>query len=184
MGLLQIAVTCPNNKGEAPMTRLIQSLLALSIALGFLLGSTFPASAHYVYQQGLTYISSLNCTETRSEISHGNGGGYSRADAKSLYVLQTTQGSFNCANVLSRPPGYLAAKWQLYKVVGSELHLCSQGSWSYNNVSTYSWYTYWYHGYAPPCGSGYYATYGAGFVNVNGTWYGGWIWARDHYLPA
>ncbi len=59
--------------------------LTLASLLGLLLvGLALPASANYVYDKGYTYYTSTEqCVGTRSEISHGPGGGYSKTDNNS-----------------------------------------------------------------------------------------------------
>lgn len=165
--------------------------LALSFALLFIAAFTIvtatPASAHYVYERGHTYASSTDCAWARSEVSHGNGGGYAQADVAADYRQWTPVGPIDCGNKLwTRPPGYLAVRAELYKwnASQSQWQICrDSGGYAYNPESAHSIYIYNYFGGYPPCGSGYYGTIAYSF-EYNGDWHGGPMWSGFHWLPA
>lgn len=158
--------------------------LAVIVALGMLgtIGAQ-PASADYIYQKVTIYGSDTNCTGGRAEISHGSGSGYAKADAYSWYAQwYPTVGNVHCGRDFARPPGYLAAAFDLYKWNGSAWALCQQTPWNYNTSQTHQWYVWTRYG-SPPCGNGYYGTSALSYV-WNNQWFGGSVWSGYHYLPA
>ncbi|WP_448601162.1 hypothetical protein [Thermoflexus hugenholtzii] len=139
--------------------------------------------AHVVYQQGWVYWSQDDCVFGRSEISHGNyGKGYVRVDTQAYRGTSTPSGYYPCSTYMNRPPGFMAQKVVLYKWTGSQWAVCWETPWLYNPIETW-WIMFDTHFMNVPCGSGYYANYGAHF-EYNGGWHGGWIWSGAHYLPA
>lgn len=154
-------------------------ILTLSFAMALVWTTAGAASAHYIYDSGITYASSNDCAYGYSETSHGTGGGYS----KSYILAEYHFSSADCAVYWKRPVGYLAVAFDLYKWTGSSWALCRYTNWYYNSTDTSQFILYAYYGSSPPCGNGYYATYGGNF-EYNGGWHGGWLWSGYHYLPA
>jgi hypothetical protein len=150
------------------MTVLIASLVVLT---------TSPVMAHYVYEDVLVYASNADCTKVRSEISHGSGGGYSRTDVTPKYFQNT-----HCHTGWTRPAGYIAAQYQLYKWTGSQWAVCGGTPWYYNATSANKLTIASNDGSSPLCGPGYYGTLSHGFV-WNKAWHGGSLWSDYHYLP-
>jgi hypothetical protein len=140
-----------------------------------------PVYAHVVYEDGHTYWSDTNCTWSRAEISHGSGGGYSKANLKSERNYFTSQ----CERRLSRPIGHLKAQWMLYKKSGSSWGHCRTGNWYYNGGDASALTNSRDHGTSPPCGSGEYRTKGDTGVKIGSTWYGGVLESGviGHQLP-
>ncbi|GAA2272881.1 hypothetical protein GCM10009853_028360 [Glycomyces scopariae] len=151
-------------------------------AMAFVLLGASPASAHYVYQEGEVYRSNDLCTNVRAEISHGDGGGYARVDAKSYTVLATPWGAYPCAKTHDRPGGYIAAKIEVYAWNGSAWYLCAYTDWAYNSGSTNQWIIEAWMSGLPYCGTGWYGTMGTGYV-WNNNWFGGSVWSGHHWLP-
>lgn len=155
------------------------------ILASLLIGGTATAAfAHYVYEDAEVWNSTDgHCLKVRSEISHGNGGGYVKVSSHSYEKLLWM---IDCASPWSRGPGYLAVRWNLLKWSGSSWALCKSVAWQYNQTTTNDFSSYKY--YNTPCGSGYYGTQGYGKVYYNSNWKpsstGGVMWSGSHYLPA
>jgi len=139
--------------------------------------TTSPAMAHYVYEDVLVYASDADCTKVRSEISHGSGGGYSRTDVTPKYLQHTP-----CYTEWTRPAGYIALQYQLYKWTGSQWAVCVGIPWHYNSTPAKKLTAFYNYGSSPLCGPGYYGTLSHGFVWNEG-WHGGSLWSGYHYLP-
>lgn len=163
-------------------------LLPLVFAIAAIAPATVavqPSSADYIYTKVTTYASDTNCTGGRAEVSHGNGGGYAKADTYSWYAQYGGPwGDVHCARNFARPVNYLITTYDLYKWTGSAWGYCTgwQG-WSYNNVATHQWYVWTNFGTQPPCGAGYYGTMQSGYA-WNNAWFGGGTWSGYHALPA
>ena len=84
------------------------------IAIGFA-AISMPVYAHYIYENGYTYSSSYDCTWNRAEISHGSGGGYSKADVRS----KKKASNLNCLGAFNRPINHLRARYDLENWNGS-----------------------------------------------------------------
>ena len=158
------------------------------LALLFIIGSVAiaaPVYAHYIYEDGFTYTSSYGCTWNRAEISHGNGGGYSKADVKSKKVFTYDGLTFHCGSNLSRPIEHLRVKWRLYKLNGSSWKSCKSSSYFYNATNAAHIKVHKYHGYNPPCGQGIYRTVAYGDFKSGSSWYGGSLSSgvTGHALP-
>ncbi len=140
-----------------------------------------PVYAHVIYEDGHTYTSPYNCTWSRSEISHGSGGGYSKANLKS----EQNEWRSTCRKRLSRPIGYLRAKWELQKKSGSSWIRCKLGNYYYNGGDASELANTRDHGTSPPCGSGTYRTIGETGVKIGSKWYGGTLSSGvvGHTLP-
>lgn len=82
-------------------------LLALTALLAFVIIPAKTASAHYVYQSGNLFQSSWECVWGYSEISHGNGNGYSLSKLRSQ---QDGPNGTDCAGTFYRPAGYLRVR--------------------------------------------------------------------------
>jgi hypothetical protein len=166
------------------MHRRIRGLLAMVIVVGFVLGATQRTLAHYVYQQGYVFQRpQSNCTWSRSETSHGNGGGYSKGDTASKTYVAHSWGGAECGADAPRPAGYMKTQLDLYKWTGSYWGLCRRVNWVYNTTNTYWYAIETYYGATPPCGNGTYRTDTHSYVNMTGTWEGGPLNSGDHILP-
>lgn len=164
------------------MLRRRAAALAASLCL-CLIGLASPASAHYVYESGYThYTSSEQCVKTRSEISHGSGGGYSKTDNKSLVGQWTPWGIVPCGGGADVPPGWMKNAFVLYKWTGSGWGACRGTQWWYNPIRTSNWTIYANYGTSPPCGRGYYGTMSYTYVWANSAWIGGLMWSGHQYL--
>ena len=156
---------------------------ALQVLLVSLLGASIavPVYAHVNYEDGHTYTSPYNCTWSRSEISHGSGGGYSKANLKS----EQNQARRTCRKRLSRPIEHLRAKWVLHKKTGSAWIPCRTGHYWYNGRDSSELEARKNHATSPPCGSGEYMTMGETGVKIGSKWFGGKLssGARGHILP-
>jgi hypothetical protein len=157
----------------------ITLLFGLAIVLGFSAGAAKEVFAHSISNEGITYYSSnSNCTWARSRIDHGSGGGYSYSD-----VVSRAYAYVACADWFQRPAGYISNQFQLYYHNGSTWQLCAWSDTHYNPTPSISYSIAHDYGGSPPCGNGYYANHALGRVNVNGTWYGDWLWAGSHWFP-
>ena len=187
----EIAPVVGFNGGNAMMNVLsIKNMLRSKFALGliFAIGCAAiaaPAYAHYIYEAGFTYTSGYGCTWNRAEISHGNGGGYSKSDVRSKRVFTYDGYTFHCGTDLSRPIGHLRAKWRLYKLNGSSWQTCKSSNYSYNTSNTAHLKVDEYHGYNPPCCQGIYRTVAYGHFKSGSSWYGGSLSSgvTGHTLP-
>lgn len=139
------------------------------------------AQAHYVYGQAFTYYSQDSCESTRSEISHGGGGGYVKIDGATLRSDRFTGTS--CIIPFDLAQGAKALRYDLWKWNGSQWTVCAGSNYVYNTSVASKWVIYYDFGSAAYCGPGTYGTYGYTF-HYNGAWYGGGIWSGNHNLPA
>lgn len=165
-------------------------LLSLTVVLSVLVGTTQEVGAHSVYVYDGTYASDTNCTWVRSEISHGTqNSGYSRVDVESWYRWESPGGfgSYDCYTQWDRSAWKIRAKYTVMKkIAGTEdWAWCLNTDWYYNQSTTWQYVIHGWHGenYSPPCGHGDYATSGGGYVENGGTWYGGYVFAAQHWLP-
>lgn len=167
------------------MSRRLQMLFAFAILTGLFLGATHRTVAHYVYQQGYIFQRPQgNCTWSRSEVSHGNGGGYSKGDTASKTYQAHVWGGAECGADAPRPANYMKTKLDLYVWTGSYWGLCRASQWGYNPSNTYWYSVETYHGTTPPCGNATYRTDTHSYVNMTGTWEGGVLFSGNHTLPA
>ena len=140
-----------------------------------------PVYAHVVYEDGYTWSSNHNCTWGRSEISHGSGGGYSKATVESEVNLEDKI----CAQRYWRPINYLKSKWDLqYKVNGQWIR-CKKGNTWYNGRKAWKLANYKNHGSSPLCGNAEYRTVGESKVRLGNDWWGGDLSSGvyGHWLP-
>src|SRR5690348_5626372 len=97
-----------------PMRRSVRTATVLVAAAGSLLATSTSASAHYVYEKGRVYQTEPLCIDDRAEISHGDGGGFSKVDNTTmtrLFIVGTGQW-VQCGIHKLRPAGYMAnRKW-------------------------------------------------------------------------
>ncbi len=126
-----------------------------------------PVYAHVIYEFGHTYSSHYNCTWSRAEISHGGGGGYSKAHVKSEW----NRSKKTCYQRLTVPIKHIRAKWVLYKKNGQSWETCVRSNYWYNGRSASELKNWQNHGSSPPCGAGEYMTEAFTGVKI-GTWYG------------
>ena len=159
-----------------PTKTLLRNKLALGLLVAVFasLAVAVPAYAHYVYEEGTVY-SGDTCTWLRSEISHGNGGGYS----KSKIVSQQDFMGWPCGTLFGRPPNYLRLKWSLWE----DGFICTSSSgYTYNSAHTAQMTIDRYHGNTPPCGDGDYETTTTGHHKNGSQWLGGSLDSGTHYL--
>jgi len=151
-----------------------------SLVVFFVVAGATAALAHYVYEQAEVWDGDGGrCLLVRSEISHGNGGGYSKGSDLTYQQL----GPQACLFEWDRGPGYLRVRYNLLKWTGTQYGICKSVDWVYNGstANIMDVYTYW--GTTPPCGTGIYGTATTGQVKYNGSWYGGRMWSGVHTLP-
>jgi hypothetical protein len=166
-------------------------LLVVVAALSFFMVSSTPAHAHYVYANVWTrWTNTSNCVRAYAEISHGSdGNGYVKVGTAS-YKYMSLPSPLPCFYIHNRPPGWISAKWVLWKWSGSYWYVCTQSGTRYNTTTTYKLTLAhgWAHLSYPPCRAGWYQTVGYGYVYHNGTWYpspaAGKIHSGTHYLPG
>ena len=127
-------------------------------------------------------------TRGYSEISHGGGAGYAKAESSAgnihQYFLCLPPGSL-------RPPYFIRLEYELMKYLDGYWGICwYNGGWIYNGTDAETVSDYQDFGNdSPPCSDGYYATYAHAEVKWDGTWRGGWLWSGrsgddSHYLPS
>lgn len=143
------------------------------------------AWAHYVYDDGYVWEGGPKCLFARSEVSHGNGGGYTKVDLQA--VRERTYpgwGTINCHIAWDRPTSYLRSKMWLYWWHSSreEWIYCTETGYKYNTQKqadlrhTKYWDT--------PCGNHLYFNYGWGATYYDNAWRGGWMGAGYHRWPT
>lgn len=154
----------------------IVALAGLSAFAGQAVAHTI-GSGQYVYRTGDL------CTRSISTMWHDNG------NPRLAVGTEAAQGSFgvggfnlDCVNAFTRPAGYIALHWTLFKwgpAQNAWLN-CSSAGWFFNGSPNWqisrgnSWGS-------KPCGSGYYGVMADSFV-WNGGWYGGGNWSGYEYL--
>lgn len=158
--------------------RVRRHAFVVSATLFILSGSASAALAHYVYEHGNVWENGIGkCLEGRSEISHGNGGGYTAADGQAEKEFLDV----HCTAEMEMAPYYLRAANTLYK--GSSL--CATTSYRYNTTTdsrvkaTNSWNT--------PCGGGSYENRAKIDIYYDGAWRGSSgnpLRSGYHTLPA
>jgi hypothetical protein len=171
-------------------------MLVLVVAISFLVVSTAPAQAHVVSARAWTrWTETSNCVRAYSEVSHGQGSvGYVKAGTSSWKFMPFPT-PLPCFYSHSRPPGWISAKWVLWKYSSGRWYVCRQSSTRYNSKTTHVltiYFDFWYYNgyfhFSPPCGAGYYQTVSEGHVYHNGTWYPspgtGRVHSGTHYLPS
>lgn len=166
-------------------TPLLRSLITVAAgAMAFVLLAATPAAAHYVYQEGHVYRTNDLCVHERSEISHGDGGGYSRVDVSST-TYAAPGGTFPCALALEKPTNQIAAKIVVMAWNGSAWYVCAETAWLYNDYVGWQLIVYSRMIGHPWCGDGWYGTMGHGYVWNPPTrdWKGGTMWSGNHWLP-
>ncbi|WP_156325216.1 hypothetical protein [Nonomuraea sp. SBT364] len=163
--------------------RIGRPAIAICMAIALVATLSSPAQAHYVYEKGEIYKSADVCVDGRAEVSHGDGGGYARADTWSetrgfVYGV----GWVNCAVGWSRPAGYIAARYDylVFDLSAGVWGLCRQLDWWYGSGSHLT--VAWNFGNRTPCGTAWYATIGWSAVRNGSTWNGGEIASGNHWL--
>lgn len=143
-----------------------------------------PALAHYVYKAGWVYRSAWACAWARAELSHGNGGGYTRLDVTAFKATNSpTSYGDRCHSSFQRNPGQLRVKHQLWKQSGSGAWtLCRDSGWITNGAVMSSFSKGITYGASPPCGPGTYGITGFAEVWDGRAWRGGKIEGGTHYL--
>lgn len=163
-------------------------MLVLGLAFSLMLSTALLASAHSVYVEDWVYASDTNCTKGRSEVSHGDGGGYVRVDAGSWYYFDDPWFPHACGEAFPRSAWKIRAKYTflIKDEATGNWNWCVNSEWYYNQDTTSTFVIEdWPNGGGPtpPCGNGNYATSGGAYVENGGTWYGEYVWAGQHWLP-
>lgn len=149
---------------------------AVAGAIGAALtGVAAPAIAHVVYESDLTfYTPTLDCVSTYSEISHGGGGGYNRADAYNWWYDSGPNGG---ACGLSHTESAFHTRAGFYNVVkitsspGYQVCTVTSPFWVIDSTSDSHFWIYANSGATPPCGTGKnYGTFGFADHFENGNW--------------
>jgi hypothetical protein len=151
------------------------AIVVAAFLISFVLSAS-AAHAHFVYERSEVWKDGGECLILRSEISHGGGGGYSKATAETF----TNFSWWNCFIAWDRGPGYIALRYDLMKWTEQGWAICRQTGWHYNRSTTNKYQIYTDHGSYAPCGTGYYGTMSYGYVDKNGQWYGGHMWSGYH----
>lgn len=146
--------------------------LVLAVALSSFVSAAW---AHTQANSGNVYDSGSQCVGNFTSRTH------SRGDVQVTSTTNTPPWAFptqQCTYSNSKPDGYLAARWELWKWganVGAWV-VCGTHGWSFGGGSSFSigrTFT--------GCGPGYYGLQGAAFV-YNGGWQGGWLWTGYEWL--
>lgn len=120
--------------------------------------------------------SNLGHSFNRSGANVGSGGG-SYSSPLSVF------GGYSGSSTQSLPPGYLADRIVIYKWDGASWYVCRDSGFRYNSVTTWSLKLSWNFGSTPPCGAGYYGSYGDQFF-FKGGWRGGSLWSSSFWVGA
>lgn len=170
------------------------SRLKRAAVVGFLVGvivfGPIPAAmAHYVYHSGYAHKGAY-CVKSRSEISHGmGGGGYVRVDTWSEHNIN------GCGGEYDRPAFHIKAEWILYYRPSSESPWgwCEWDVGSQDTLNLSTWHHHVNPEYVdvngdPPCSTGDYATLGNSQVLGGDTKWRpqppNWNWSGIHRLEA
>lgn len=135
------------------------------------------AFAHYVYSTGHTYYSSEDCVWARSEVSHGNGNGYSKSDIQSRF--RASAGGSYCAAFFNRPAGYLKIRQIFQAQLAPGWGYCRDTGWVYSSATDSSLTVARTH--TGKCGTTDYRTESQGWM-LNGSWKGGTLVSPIHRL--
>lgn len=161
-----------------------KALFTLLLAVLMLVGLTTPASAHSQVDSGWVYVSDGPCTWARTEVSHGNGYGRTKASVAQDFMLSTPFGDYACQSHATQGIRRMATRYIYYKWVGTRWSACRDSGWYYNTKRTHKFEistTF----VRVPCGAGYYAT-NAGSYSANGNSWdnGGWLFSPYHHFSA
>lgn len=148
------------------------TFISLLLVMSSIVGAASPAGAHYVYEGRRVYSSPTLCLDGRAEISHGNGGGYVRVDAR---VSEPSSYGGVCNGTVWGNRYNVIVKAQLWKYNGRYWELCRDTGWKYSRSVRVSY------GSRPPCGRGTYGVTGYAYVE-NAGWKGGKIESGMHWL--
>jgi hypothetical protein len=144
--------------------------------------SSQAAEAHYVYKRQVLHTATFYCIRGYAEISHGNGGGYTK-----LTVGRYNRIALVCSQGHTSPQtkGKARVAHELWKQRSNgSWYLCRASGWKYNpgpwddvfsNGITY--------GTRAPCGSGTYGVTGHMALYIDRTWRGGTVRGGTHWLP-
>lgn len=160
-------------------------IVALTICLIFV--TSPPVNAHYVYENEWAYRSDRgHCVRERSEISHGDGGGYSKVDAIISHYWYFDDKHIPCGLSKYKSAGEILIKWDLMKWNASraEWHHCRVIDSVSNRTRTYKFVVYAYYGAYADCGTGWYGTWGSAKVWNGRTFKGGRVWSGPHWLEG
>lgn len=160
-------------------------MAAALLLIGFTIGAGGVAGAHYVYDKGPVWENGERCINVRSEISHGSGSGYVKANVE--YLAPNTIGvQVNCALQWQRTRDFAAVNNQVDVWTGSAWAYCIALPYKYNTGGTVSTMVQDRTFASTPCGNGrYYNNWGGGFTYFDGSWKGGQHSTRSyHYLPS
>lgn len=154
-------------------------------AVGSVLLSAGPASAHVVYEGGWTYRTNYDCTANRVETSHGKyKEGFSRSEVAAWEDLLGAQ----CLFPSYRPRGYIRTCIEFHKWNSSKKRweLCwkNKGWWkNTRNAQQIDVGVRYKNKGMGLCGAGWYGTTAHGH-QYNGGWHGGALFSGSHWLPV
>ncbi|MFJ5546395.1 hypothetical protein [Streptomyces sp. NPDC093225] len=153
-----------------------------------LLATSTAAQAHYVYEKELTYYEDPElsetpvCTEGRSEVSHGNGGGFSKSTVYSH--TKDFDHLIRCGWDRYVPAGWIGSLETIWKWTGTEWAVCFDTGWRFNTAT--QWKTDFSRYWNVPCGPGFYGVTANGYVwdEEWDEWRGGSVWSGYHELAG
>lgn len=161
--------------------RLVGVLTVLAITTFMIASQPQSASAHYVYEEGYTWEDGEHkCVETYSEISHGDGRGYTAGRVHA--VKETLFDNIACQRDWERPTGYLRVQPDLWYWTGSQWAYCIGLDPHHNTQPASKLQQGVYH--QMQCGEGWYGAHTLGQTYHDGRWRGGRMWSGAHWLPA
>jgi hypothetical protein len=165
-----------------------KAVIAVAASFVLIVGLSQPAFAHVVYEKEAAWEDGGGrCLNTRSEISHGTGPGYSKTqvdmeetDAYNGFgVIPSIV--IQCGKYWIRPAGEIRAATNLYKKTGaSSYSLCNYVSYSYTGVQSFKLDQQKYWPYADMCGPGVYLTKSFGSFWWSSAWQGLPVKSGDH----
>lgn len=150
--------------------------LLLPLFLALFMANGGRALAHYVYSSGYVYYSSGDCVWGYSEVSHGNGNGYSKSQIQSKYKAP---GGSNCVDIFDRPSGYLKVRQIFQAQLAPGWGYCRDTGWLYNTSTT--WIMTVSRTHSGKCGTTNYRTESQLYM-LNGSWKGGSLISGVHWL--
>jgi hypothetical protein len=159
-----------------------RAVAAVSVVSALTLLIQSPALAHYVAEWTDVASTGQMCVRGRAEISHGNGGGYSKGE------VQTRTADPSWAACSLRPYQYVhehAIQLLVQRWDGAQWRDCMLSGWQYRTGSVAHSSVDW--NYNIPCGSGYYTTWSNSYARATSSdgWHGGWAGTGGyHLLPA
>ena len=137
-----------------------RTLTIVTLTLGLALLMAGVASADWIAHERRTYVGDNHCVRVRSEISHGSGGGYSKAT-----VRAKKNTPYECAGREKRSRNNLKAKWKLLYQTWNGWETCRYSNYVFNTQRVDTFSVYRDHGTSVRCGNTKYITVARGGVN-------------------